>query len=134
MQYTIALFWNLVLALVLALHYYCGDNVKYRLLQKTTIWRLKKSHSNDKPLEKITPSSYYMEQKTFIEASCIYNIHTAENCFLQLLVLKVCQSFRLGQIKKLEVYLGLYESFFTFIVKRRPNKYCLCEANSIRCL
>ena len=49
--------------------------------KKTTIWRLKKSHSNDKLLEKITSSSYHMEQKTFIEASCIYNIHTGENHF-----------------------------------------------------
>ena len=48
---------------------------------KTTIWRLKKSSSDDKHLEKIVLSSYHMEQKTFIEASCIYNIHTAEKRF-----------------------------------------------------
>ena len=60
----------------------CGDKVKYGLiLKKTTIWRFKKSHSNDKLLEKITSFSYHMEQKTFIEASCIYNIHTGENHF-----------------------------------------------------
>ena len=46
-----------------------------------TIWRLKKSHSNDKLLEKITSSSYHMEQKTFIEASYIYNIHTGGKFF-----------------------------------------------------
>ena len=55
----IALFWNLALALlVLALHCYCGDTVKYGLVSKhlfqTTIWRLKKFHSNDKILEKVT--------------------------------------------------------------------------------
>ena len=72
-----------------------------------------------------------MEQKTFIEASWIYNIHTEEKCFLQLLLLKVCVSFRFGQIKKLEVYFGLYEPSFTCIEKRRPIKYCLCEANLI---
>ena len=44
-----------------------------------------------------------MEQKTFTEASCVYNIRTEEKTFLQRLVLKVCESFRLGQIKKLEV-------------------------------
>ena len=49
--------------------------------KKTTIWRLKKSHSNDKIREKITSSSYHMEQKTFIEASYIYNMHTQENHF-----------------------------------------------------
>ena len=32
--YTIALFWNLALALVLPLYCYCGDNVKYGLLSK----------------------------------------------------------------------------------------------------
>ena len=34
---------------------------------------VEKSHSNDELLEKITSSSYHMKQKTFIEASCIYN-------------------------------------------------------------
>ena len=42
---------------------------------------VEKSHNNDKPLEKITYSSYHMEHKTFIEASCIYKIHTGENIF-----------------------------------------------------
>ena len=36
-------------------------------------------------------SSYHMEQKTFIEASCIHNIHTGERrfcscCFLRFVV------------------------------------------------
>ena len=47
--------------------------------------------------------------------------------FLQLLLLKICESFRLGQIKKPEGYFGLYESSFTFIEKRstvyREEKY-----------
>ena len=46
-----------------------------------------------------------MEQKTFIEASYIYNVHTGENIFLQLLLLKVCKSLRFGQIRKLRGYL-----------------------------
>ena len=41
--------------------------------------------------------------------------------FLQQLLLKVCESFRFGQIKKLELYFGLYESAFIFIEKRRSN-------------
>ena len=69
-----------------------------------------------------------MEQKTFIEANCIFNIHTGKKKN-QLLLLKVCESFEFGQIKKFEVYFGLYDSSFTFIEKRRPNKYCLCEAH-----
>ena len=72
-----------------------------------------------------------MEQKAFTEASCIYVIHTGEKFFLQLLLVKVCESFRFRQIKKLEVYFGLYESSFTFMEKRRPIKYCLYEANLI---
>ena len=40
---------------------------------------------------------------------------------MQLLLLKVCESFRFGQIKKLEVYFGLYEpsSAFTEAVVQR---------------
>ena len=60
-----ALFWNLAF-----------------VSKKTTIWQLKKSQSNDKLLEKVTFSKYHMEQKTFIEASCIYNIHTERNFFV----------------------------------------------------
>ena len=48
-------------------------------LKKATIWRLKNSHSNDKRLEKLKASSYHMEQKTYVEASCIYN--TLEKVF-----------------------------------------------------
>ena len=48
---------------------------------KTTIWRLKKSHSSNKLLEKITSSNYHMEQKTYIEASRVCNIHTREKKF-----------------------------------------------------
>ena len=42
---------------------------------------MKKFHSNDKLLGKKTSSSYHMEQKAFVEASCMYNIHTGENIF-----------------------------------------------------
>ena len=48
-----------------------------------------------------------MQQKTFIEASCIYNTHIKK------------------QIKKREVYFGLYGSCLTFIEEKRPNEYCL---------
>ena len=69
------------------LHCYCGNNVKYGLFSKHLFQRKrqyggwKKSHSNEKLLEKITSSSYHMEQKTSIETSCIYNIHTGEKVF-----------------------------------------------------
>ena len=56
---------------------------------------------------------------------------TLKRTILQLLLLKVCESFRFGQIKSLEVYFGLHGPSFTFIVKKRPNKYCLCEVDLI---
>ena len=71
-----------------------------------------------------------MEEKTFIEASCIYETHWRKH-FLQLLLLKACESFKLGQIKKPEADFGMHESSFTFIEKKRPNKYYLCEVNLI---
>ena len=80
-------FWNLALALVLVLHCYCGDMVKYGLLSKHLFQRkqqhgrFKKSHFNNKLCEKITSASYQVEQKSFIEASCIYSIHTGEKHF-----------------------------------------------------
>ena len=57
---------------------------------------------------------------------------TLERTILQLLLLlKVCESFRFGQIKSLEVYFGLHGPSFTFVEKKRPNKYCLCEVDLI---
>ena len=53
----------------------------YRDFQICISVSLRKSHSNDKLLEKRT-SYYHMEQKTFIEASYIYNIHTREKIFI----------------------------------------------------
>ena len=70
-----------------------------------------------------------MEQKTFIEASYIYNIHTGEKYLLQLLLLKVCESLRFGQIKKTARVFGLCESSFTFIEMKRRIKYCLRGAH-----
>ena len=65
-------------------------------------------------------------------SQCILPLtYTLEKILLQLLLFKVCESFRFGQIKKLEVYFGLQESSFTFIEKIRPNKHCLCEENLI---
>ena len=54
----VALFWNLVLTLVLALHSYCGDNVKYGVLSKH-LFQIKRQHGGNhivttKPLEEIT--------------------------------------------------------------------------------
>ena len=99
--------------------------------KKTTIWRLKKYQSNNKLLEKITSPKLSHGTKN-IHRSKLHLKHTQwRKKILQLMLLNVCESFRFRQIKKLEVYFGLYESSFTFIEKRRPIKYCLCEANLI---
>ena len=68
-------------ALLLGRYRKIRTSFKTLVSKKTTIWWLKKSHSNNKLLEKTTPSSYQMEQKTFIEISCIYNIHAGEKNF-----------------------------------------------------
>ena len=85
---------------------------------------------NGKPLEKITSSSYHIKQKNSSKRA-ESTTYAPKKDLLQLLLLKVCMSFRFGQIKKLEVYFGLYEPSFTFIEKKRPNKYCLCEVDLI---
>ena len=56
---------------------------------------VEKSDRNDKLLEKRTSSSYHMEQKTFIEASCIYNIHTVEKNFYSCYFWRFVSRFRL---------------------------------------
>ena len=64
-------------------------------------------------------ANYHMEQKTSMEASCT-NKHTyPRESFLQLLLLKVCESFVLRQSKKLIVYFDLHESFLDS--KRRED-------------
>ena len=55
-------------------------------------------------------SSYHMEQKTFIEASCIYDIHTWEKSFCSCLLFKVYED----RVKKFVVHFGQYESSLHF--------------------
>ena len=86
------------------------------------------SHSNNKFLEKIT-SSVITWNKNIHRSKLHLELTHWRRIFLQLLLLKVCELFRLRDTKKLEVYFGLYESSFTFIEKRRPSKYCSCEVN-----
>ena len=76
-------------------------------------------------VEKISQERQTFRKNNVFQLSTTY---TLEKRFLQLLLLKVCESFRLGQ---LEMYFGLYESSFTFIEKRQANNYCLCEVNLI---
>ena len=66
-----------------------------------------KSQNHDKLLEKIFQN---------IHLSKLHLEHTHwRKLFLQLLLLKVCELFRFGHVKKLEeVYFGLYESSLHF--------------------
>ena len=58
---------------------------KTLVLKKTAIWQLKNLTVATNFEKKITSSSYHMEQKTFIETSCIYNIHTGEKSLILLM-------------------------------------------------
>ena len=61
----------------------------FEVSKKVSIWRLKKSQNNDKLLCKSMSSSYNMEQKTLMEEW--------RKRFMQLLHLRVCESFNFGQ-------------------------------------
>ena len=62
-----------------------------------------------------------------------YQLHThRRKGFLELLLLKVCGSFLFRQSeKKTSGSLWSVRVFFTFLEKRRLNKYCLWEANLV---
>ena len=86
----------------------------------------KEPQENDHLLLKITPSSYYIEWKTFLEASCANNIHTGEKVF------RSCYTFDgffvsivFTQSKKAcNIFRSLWV-FLRFLEKRRPSEYCL---------
>ena len=63
-----------------------------------------------------------MEQKTFIETSSIYNIHTGENNFSSGYFWRFCELFRFGQIKKFEVYFDLYIRVFFYFYREKKTK------------
>ena len=87
----------------------------YRLISKHFFQRTqqhggsKKALDNNELVEKVMSYSYHMEEKTFVETSCTNNIILWKS-FVQLLLLKVCETFPFRQSWKLVVYLGLYES------------------------
>ena len=83
---------------------------KTPISKEATIWRLNESRSNDKLLPKIMSSSYHMELKILIEASCIYNMHTGEKDFCSYYFRRFVSRFDSNRVTKLEMYFGLYES------------------------
>ena len=114
------------------LYCYCGDNTKYGLLSKkmTAVWHLKKSHNNDKLLEKIMSSSYHIEQKAFIEASCIYKIHTGEKNFCSCCFSSFVNHLDLDRLKNFMCTL-VCVSLPLVLQRREDHKYCLFELNLI---
>ena len=65
----------------------CGNNVKCGLLSKHLFQRTQKyggwksPQSSDEFFKKTVSFSYHMEEKTFIKASCINNMHNGEKGF-----------------------------------------------------
>ena len=59
-----------------------------------------------------------MDYKIFIEASYINNIHTGEKVSLQLLLLKVCESFLFGDSKNCST---LWSVMSFFYISREQN-------------
>ena len=64
-----------------------------------------------------------MEQKTSIKVSCTNVIYNGENIFLQLLLVKVYESFLFKQSKNICEIRWSGRVFLAYIEKRRPNKY-----------
>ena len=104
-------------------------SIKILVPKKTTIWRLKKSQSNDKLFEKLTSSTHHMGWKTFIEGSYIYNIHTGE-VFCSWFFGRFVSRFD-SDGNKIWSELWSVRVFFAFIEKRQPNKYYIWEVNLI---
>ena len=97
-------------ALLLGRYRKIRTSFKTLVSKKTTIWWLKKSHSNNKLLE--LNNVFQLSHRTkSIRRSKLYL-----KIFLQLPLLKVCES-----IKKLEVYFGLYEPSF-YIYRGQKTK------------
>ena len=59
-------------------------------------------------------SSYHMEQKAFIEASCINDIHTREKLFCSCYFYRLVRRFFSDRVTKFIVYFGLHESSLHF--------------------
>ena len=67
-----------------------------------------------------------------IHRSKLYHWHAhLQKTFLQLLLLKVCETFIFRQSKKLCSILWSIWVFFAFLEKRRSNRYCLWEVNLV---
>ena len=132
-KYTIASFWNFGISSALILWRQCKKRTSFKTLisKKATIWRLKESQSNKKRLQKTMTSSYEMEQKTFIEASCVYHINTGGKVLCSCYFWRFVSFFFCYSVKKIRSALLPVPVSFVFLKKRRPNKYSLWEVNLI---
>ena len=64
-----------------------------------------------------------MKQKTFIKASCIYNIHTGEIFFCSCYFWRFVSRFDSNKETKLEVCFGSYEFSLLFIFSQAFSKH-----------
>ena len=64
--------------------------------------------------------SVEMEEKTFIEASCVYNMHTGGNVFRSCYFWRFVSRFFWDRVKKLVVHFSLYE--FSLYFQKRDDQ------------
>ena len=76
--------------------------------------------------KKTVSCSYHMEEKTFIETSCINYINTGEKGFCSCNFWKFVRPFFLERVC---IKLWSVRIFLTFLEKKRASKYSLQEAN-----
>ena len=69
--------------------------------------------------------------KNYSSKQVISMIYTFGKDFLQLLLLKVCETFLFKQSNKVYSILWSARVFFAFLEKRRPNRYWLWEENLV---
>ena len=112
---------------------YCGDNVKCGLFQNTCF----KERNNMAVGKTLRVTTNFYKNSVFQLSHCRKNIHRIKlyqnhthwrNRFLQLQLLKVCESFLFGESKKM-IILWSVRVFFTFLEKKKASKYALQEAN-----
>ena len=121
-------------SLALALHCYCGDSDFIQntdFFQKTCLKEQQYGGSKNLNVTTNFHNNYVFQLShgiKYIHRSNLHPQHTHwRKYFVQLILLKVCESCRFEQSKKTWSVLYSVWVFFAFIEKNLPNKYCLWE-------
>ena len=125
--------------MVLALQWYCGDNVKYGLLSKHLFqrklqygwWNNLKVTTNFNKKQWLSVIKWNQKHSP---KKVVSIKRTLDKKFFVAAFLKVCESFLLRQMDKTCSALWSLWVLFAFLEKRRPNKYCLREVNLVSCM